>query len=134
MKRLWTENTVNFDGRYYKAKEAVLLPKPIQKPYPPIWFGTLGEYMLKLAAKHGDGWISNIGPQIRPSIKTSQEVIEKLQRYRKAARKDKKFTIAISGGIEDGSKRVEELRNLGCDYYILSGIQAPPGAPSLWSA
>lgn len=34
MKRMWTEDEVTFQGRYYQIKGAVLLPKPIQKPYP----------------------------------------------------------------------------------------------------
>lgn len=43
MLRLWTdEEEVDFGGDYYKAKGAVLKPKPIQRPYPPLWFGTRG--------------------------------------------------------------------------------------------
>ena len=36
--RLWTEDRVSFDGRYYRCQGVTLLPRPVQKPYPPIWW------------------------------------------------------------------------------------------------
>ena len=54
MIKLWTEDEVNFEGKYYQAKGAVLDPKPIQKPYPKILFGSRGTRMLKLAGQYGD--------------------------------------------------------------------------------
>ena len=35
---------------------AVADPKPIQKPYPPIWVGAGGPRMLRLTARHADVW------------------------------------------------------------------------------
>jgi alkanesulfonate monooxygenase SsuD/methylene tetrahydromethanopterin reductase-like flavin-dependent oxidoreductase (luciferase family) len=54
IKKLWTEPCVNFEGKHYRAKEAVLLPKPVQKPHPPLLFGGKGPKMLKLAGKYAD--------------------------------------------------------------------------------
>ena len=54
MIKLWTQDKVTFDGRYYKAKAAVLEPKPIQKPHPPLLFGGTGDRMLRLAGKYAD--------------------------------------------------------------------------------
>lgn len=54
IKKLWTEPRVNFEGKHYRAKEAVLLPKPVQKPYPPLLFGGKGIKMLRLAGKYAD--------------------------------------------------------------------------------
>jgi alkanesulfonate monooxygenase SsuD/methylene tetrahydromethanopterin reductase-like flavin-dependent oxidoreductase (luciferase family) len=33
----WTQETVSYAGKYYKINEVVALPKPVQKPHPPIW-------------------------------------------------------------------------------------------------
>jgi F420-dependent oxidoreductase-like protein len=45
----------SFEGRYYKLKNAICNPKPIQKPSPPIMVGGSGEkYLLKVVAKHAD--------------------------------------------------------------------------------
>jgi len=57
MKRMWTENEVNFKSRYYNIKGNVLLPKPIQTPYPPILVGSKSKRMCRFAARECDGWI-----------------------------------------------------------------------------
>lgn len=56
IKSLWTDERTNFDGRYYHFKDAIGNPKPIQKPYPPIWIGASGATTLRLVARHADVW------------------------------------------------------------------------------
>jgi F420-dependent oxidoreductase-like protein len=56
IKSLWTEEQTNFEGRYYRLKGAIANPKPIQKPYPPIWVGASGQTTLRLVARHADVW------------------------------------------------------------------------------
>ncbi len=56
IKSLWTEERTNFDGRYYHFKDAIANPKPVQKPYPPIWVGASGATTLRLVARHADVW------------------------------------------------------------------------------
>lgn len=53
---LWTKERTNLEGRYYHLKDALGNPKPIQKPYPPIWIGASGDLMLKLVARYADAW------------------------------------------------------------------------------
>ncbi len=55
-KLLWTQDLTTFEGRYYQLKDAIANPKPIQKPYPPIWLGARGDTTLKLVARHADVW------------------------------------------------------------------------------
>ena len=56
--RLWTEDRV--DGEYppYNLRGAVMQPKPVQKPRPPILIGGYVDVVLKRAATKGDGWIT----------------------------------------------------------------------------
>ena len=56
IKSLFTEERTTFEGRYYRFKDAVANPKPIQKPHPPIWIGASGETTLRLTARHADVW------------------------------------------------------------------------------
>ena len=56
IKLLWTQERTDFDGRYYKMRNAVANPKPVQRPYPPIWIGAGGPSTLKLTARHADVW------------------------------------------------------------------------------
>src|SRR5712692_5048367 len=56
IRSLWTEERTNFEGRYYQFKDAIGNPKPIQKPYPPIWIGASGPTTLRLVARYADVW------------------------------------------------------------------------------
>ena len=56
IKSLFTQERTDFDGRYYQLKDAIANPKPLQKPYPPIWIGAQGETTLRLTARHADVW------------------------------------------------------------------------------
>lgn len=52
---MWTKKRTSFEGHYYKVKDAICNPKPIQKPHPTIMIGGSGErYLLKVVAKHAD--------------------------------------------------------------------------------
>ncbi len=56
MRRLWTEPTVVYDGKWHKFEEAGLNPKPIQQPIP-IWFGAVIDIAVKRAARIADGFL-----------------------------------------------------------------------------
>ncbi len=59
IRMVWqTYKPFNYDGRYWKLKDAVMSLRPAEegKP-PPIWIAALGPKMLEVAAKYGDGWI-----------------------------------------------------------------------------
>ena len=50
-----TEDKASFEGEYYSIKNAINQPKPLQKPYPPLWVCGGGEKVtLKLLAKYGN--------------------------------------------------------------------------------
>ncbi len=57
IKRLWTEDKVTLQGRFSRLDEVSMEPKPLQKPYPPIWFGGRAEAALRRAVALGDGYI-----------------------------------------------------------------------------
>jgi alkanesulfonate monooxygenase len=58
MTRLWSEDIVDGDYPPYNLRGARLLPKPVQKPRPPILIGGYVDAVLKRAATKGDGWIT----------------------------------------------------------------------------
>jgi probable F420-dependent oxidoreductase len=64
MKACWTEPEITFDGRLWKLDGATMEPKPVQKPYPPIWFGGSAPAGMRRAVRQGDGFIG-AGSQTR---------------------------------------------------------------------
>jgi len=51
---LWTNERTTFTGEFYQLDDAILWPKPVQQPHPPILLGGSGTGLLKLAAKYAD--------------------------------------------------------------------------------
>lgn len=124
MIKLWTEDKVTFNGKYYKLKDAVLLPKPRQKPRPPLWSGGLGPRMLKITAKYFDGWIPHKGGPGYPDPERYGQAVssikEHLKRYNRSIGK---FTFAllswITERVTDDIKIIERYVQAGCQYYIV---------------
>ncbi len=54
IKQFFTSEVVNFAGKYYTIAEMRALPRPIQKPHPPIFVGSAGRRMLTIAAREAD--------------------------------------------------------------------------------
>jgi probable F420-dependent oxidoreductase len=54
MVRLFTEETLSFSGKHYTIAGLQGRPKPVQKPYPPIFVGGTGKRLLAVAARRAD--------------------------------------------------------------------------------
>jgi probable F420-dependent oxidoreductase len=57
MKACWTDTEIDFEGRFWDVHGARMEPKPVQKPYPPVWFGGSAPAGMRRAARHGDGFM-----------------------------------------------------------------------------
>jgi probable F420-dependent oxidoreductase len=62
VRRLWTEDKVSMKADHFELDEASCLPKPLQRPHPPIWVGANADRAVERAARLGDCWY--IGPGI----------------------------------------------------------------------
>lgn len=51
---LWGEEPFTFMGEFYRLRDADLLPRPVQRPRPPILVGGSGRGLLRLGALHAD--------------------------------------------------------------------------------
>lgn len=56
VRRLLTEDEVDFTGRHFQVRSARLVARPVQRPAPPIWLGASAEPAIRRAARLGDAW------------------------------------------------------------------------------
>jgi probable F420-dependent oxidoreductase len=54
LKAMWTQEEPAFHGRHFSIDKAYNVPKPVQKPHPPILVGGAGSAVLKVAARYAD--------------------------------------------------------------------------------
>jgi len=55
-KELWTSDNPSFEGKYCRFSNISFLPKPLQKPHPPIWVGGESRRALRRTAQLGNAW------------------------------------------------------------------------------
>jgi alkanesulfonate monooxygenase len=56
--RLWTQERVTLQADEFNLREAVMRPKTVQRPRPPILIGGYVDAVLKRVATKGDGWLT----------------------------------------------------------------------------
>lgn len=59
IKKLWREDDVTYDGRYFSFENVTINPKPVQEPRPPIWIGANADSAIDRASTLGDAWLIN---------------------------------------------------------------------------
>ena len=57
--KIWqTEGKFSWEGRFFNIPEREVLPKPLQRPHPPMWMACTQPASYEIAAKHGIGVLS----------------------------------------------------------------------------
>lgn len=119
MRSMWTQASATFSGKHYSIKDAICLPRPVQKPYMPIWIGGMsGTEIIKVIAKNADGW-----NMMR--ITTIEDYRLGLKRLKKACSRigrdpDKiKTSIGISGSINECKEKLQRFEDEGLNLAIL---------------
>ncbi|MFQ5914840.1 MAG: LLM class flavin-dependent oxidoreductase [Nitrospinota bacterium] len=115
MVRLWTEDEVTYIGDFYQLDKVTLEPKPVQKPYPALWFGGGVPKTWERAARFGAGW----GPWA-PSL---EHMTEGMAAIRKNAGElgrdisDFRFICEAWTAIDPDMKRAEEAVRPALAYF-----------------
>lgn len=134
MKAAWSEEPrVTFHGRFRQADDLPIMPKPVQRPHPPIWFGGHAPKALARAVRYGDAFLG-AGSSTTASFSDAVSVVR-----RELAHQGKDpagFTIGkrVYLMIDDDAARARErvLAGLHRIYGDLGGIEAVPvsGTPA----
>lgn len=121
-KLMTTEEEPKFEGKYYSIDGAINQPKPIQKPYPPLWVCGGGEKVtLKLLAKYGDygNWDVDVEGFIHKSNVLKQHCENEGRDYSKIGR-TLHTNVLIANNEEELKTKISKLAtytNIPEDYY-----------------
>jgi probable F420-dependent oxidoreductase len=129
---LWTQEHAKFEGRYTKFADLIFLPRPVQRPYPPIWVGGESGPSLRRAASFGDAWYP-IGSNKRHLLDTLPRLAAGIARLRKLVAETgrdpasvsvvyrvKRYGDAVAPVASDGERRLFS----GGDADILDDLRA----------
>jgi probable F420-dependent oxidoreductase len=132
MRLLFTQELVDFKGRWHRIDRAGLNPLPVQRPIP-IWMGggfnqrerTIVEPALRRIARLADGWFTHLPPS-----DDGRAGMETFQRFVREAGRDpgsvpvEGRVYASRGGPEEWARGVEAFRAMGMTSVELSTMGA----------
>jgi len=78
LRKLWTEDSLTYSGKYHTVSAASINPRPSQPI--PIWFGGSAPALLERCGRLGDGWIPLMGAN-----DAARQCIETIRSHRQAA-------------------------------------------------
>ena len=129
MRALWTDEVVDFEGRWHRIPEAGINPLPVQRPIP-VWIGGYVAATMDRIGRMGDGWFPESQDSEAPGAKVKAD-LELIARAARAAGRDP-AEIGMEARIrldrasrDEWSELVEEWRALGATH--LSVITADEG-------
>jgi probable F420-dependent oxidoreductase len=129
LRTLWTEKTVNFDGRWHHIRDAGINPLPIQRPIP-LWMAGYADSALRRVARLADGWFPQSPPGAAPG--GSPEVIgatlATVRRYVAEAGRDP-AQFGVNGTVrmadrtpDEWRTSLEDWRAIGATHVTLNTI------------
>jgi len=129
MKACWTEPEINFDGKLWKLQGASIEPKPVQNPYPPVWFGGSAPAGMRRAVRHGDGFMgagSQTRAQFAEQVKVVREELDAQGRDPSTFRIGKRVYVYVDDDATRGRQRMEDALTHhygrgGWSEHILAG-------------
>jgi probable F420-dependent oxidoreductase len=103
MRRLWTEPSVTFEGRYHSLRATGINPRPVQRPVP-LWIGAAAEPAVRRACAIGDGYLP-----LRPLEGGWEATIEKIDGFLREAGRDR-ASFGLEGRLDAGQGGPDEWR------------------------
>jgi len=123
MRKLWTERSVSFSGKYHTLTGAGLAPMPVQRPIP-VWFGAASDRAYERAGRLGDGWFPMMDPG--PGLDYAREQVK---RAATAAGRDAE-SLGMEGRVNwtgDREKAVQDIaawKDAGATHLSVNTMNA----------
>jgi probable F420-dependent oxidoreductase len=112
-RRLWSDDSVAHDGRFWSFPAVAFEPKPVQRPHPPVHMGGESAAALRRAVDC-DGWIG-----MHHTPESAAAVVARLRAASIGRERMPVVTVAAEPGIDD----VEAWTAAGVDRLIVAPWQ-----------
>jgi probable F420-dependent oxidoreductase len=140
LKKIWTTDPVEFQGKYYRIPKSVIGPKPVQKPHPPIYMAAYTPAAMKRVAAEANGWfpvgipLSGIGPMFegikgmakdagRDPSALALIVRANIEIHNAPIQKDR---VDFTGALEQIAEDIRTTQKLGAAEIVFD-VQFSPG-------
>ena len=106
LKKIWTTDPVEFQGKHYRIAKSFIGPKPVQKPHPPIYMAAFTPSAMKRVAAEAHAWLP-VGIPLT-GIGAMFEAIKNMAK--EAGRDPSALELIVTAGVEIHKKPIEKER------------------------
>ena len=147
LKRIWTDDVVEFKGQFYNIPASKIGPKPVQKPHPPLLLGAYSPKTFPRIVKYADSWIPIAG---FVPLEQQEQAINALRESARKANKDpsdirivvltypnlldspstsssNQQRLPLTGTIDQIGNDVEQIKAIGAEHIIFGYAFSPIG-------
>ena len=116
----WANDDLNFKGKHYQAEDLSIVPKPRQKPYPPVYVASNSSDTFELVGDMGHNIL------VAPIIATNEGVETGLDVYRKTLAKqgkdatEFKVNAVVPTHVAEDSQQAHALAESSVEAYLAS--------------
>ena len=146
MKKIWTDDIVEFKGKYYDIPASKIDPKPIQKPHIPIYLGGFSPNTFSRIVKYDlNGWLGVVGGPLEYTENFIKAIKEQASQAKKnpdnfriimmtypnvkegVSSKNDKNRFPLSGTIDEIGSDIQRVKGMGVDHIIFGYNFVPIG-------
>ena len=125
LRALWTNEIVDFEGRWHSIPGAGIKPLPVQRPIP-IWFGGgRSDGVLRRIARMGDGWFPQLQADDggRERIEAFRNFVAEAGRSQDDVGVDARVALS-RGGIDGALRESEAWQEMGATHVSFNTLRA----------
>jgi probable F420-dependent oxidoreductase len=139
LKKIWTTDPVEFQGKYYRIPKSVIGPKPAQKPHPPVYMAAYTPSAMKRVAAEANGWfpvgipLSGVGPMFEGIKGMAKEagrdpaaleiiVRANIEIHNSPIQRDR---VDFTGTLDQIAEDVKTTQNLGAREIVFDAQFSP---------
>ena len=137
LKKIWTEDIVEFKGKYYNIPASKIGPKPIQKPHIPIYLGGFSpNTFARIVNYDANGWLGLIGGPLEYLENTIQTIKDQANKANKDPNNFEVILLAypniidsknqsnevqrfpLTGTVDQIGNDIKRIKDMGIDHII----------------
>lgn len=140
LKKIWTDDVIEFKGQFYNIPSSKIGPKPVQEPHPPVLLGGFTPRTFSRIVNYANGWIGVAG--FGPLEQLEQAINGLKESARKADKEPSKVSIymisypnilesapssnqdrmPMTGTVEEIGSDIEHIKAMGTDHIIFGHL------------
>ena len=117
MRAIWSQPQPAYHGKFVSFSGVQALPRPVQKPHPPIVFGGMTPFAFRRAVSHGNGWYG-----FALDLKGTKQCLAGLREAQQRSERPKELgalEISIAPSVRLDLDTVKRFADLGVHRLIL---------------